>query len=284
MSSSQAALDRTSCYYCGGSASSPYATENGFALVKCAGCGLLYVSPRPREEDIAEAVRQGLHPGNLQTNARFFPPHLWEYRRVLRDLYGAELTARRREWLDVGCGHGEFLLTLKRLAGDHVAAVGSEPNEHKRASARSRGLDVSFIPLETHDRQYDCVSLLNVYSHLSDPGAFLDLLGRRLKPGGELLLQTGDPTGLTPETMFRPMYLPDHLSFASEEIVTGLLRRKGYRIVQVRRYPAFPASATFPRMAMHLALGRLSRVRVLARNYAVSRKLKTDMWIRAARD
>ena len=82
-------LVKTSCYYCGGSSSRPFAAENGFALVQCSGCGLLYVFPRPQEQDIAEAVRQGLHPGNLETTARFYPPHLWEYRRVLRDLYGS---------------------------------------------------------------------------------------------------------------------------------------------------------------------------------------------------
>ena len=277
-----ATLTRTSCYYCGGTASTPYASENGFTLVRCVGCALLYVSPRPREEDIAEAVRQGLHPGNLETNSRFYPPHLWHYRRVLPDLYGRGLAERARTWLDVGCGHGEFLLALKRLAGESVTAVGSEPNEHKRRSARSRGLDVSFIPLESHDRRYDCISLLNVYSHVPDPGAFLELLGRRLKPGGELVLQTGDVSGLTPETLFRPMYLPDHLSFATEEIVTGLLERKGYRIVKVRKYPAFPATATFLRIAMHLALGRVAKARSLAQNYSVSRRLRTDMWIRAA--
>lgn len=274
---------RATCYYCGGSSSEPFATENGFTLVKCSGCGLLYVSPRPLEEDIAEAVRQGLHPGNLETNSRFYPPQLWEYRRVLRDLYGSELARGKRAWLDVGCGHGEFLLALVRFAGRNVAAVGSEPNEHKQRSARSRGLEVSFIPLESHDRQYDCISLLNVYSHVPDPGAFLEVLRRRLKPGGELVLQTGDISGLTPQTLFRPMYLPDHLSFATEEIVTGLLRRTGFKIVKVRKYPAFPPTATFLRIAMHSALGRVAKARVLARNYSVSRRLRTDMWIRAAR-
>jgi hypothetical protein len=78
------------------------------------------------------------------------------------------------------------------------------------------------------------------------------------------------------------LYLPDHLSFANEDIVTGLLRRKGFRIVAVRKYPAFPAAATWMRIAMHLALGRISRVKVLARNYSVARRLRTDMWIRAA--
>ena len=277
-------LVKTSCYYCGGSSSRPFAAENGFALVQCSGCGLLYVFPRPQEQDIAEAVRQGLHPGNLETTARFYPPHLWEYWRVLRDLYGSELTDRNRTWLDVGCGHGEFLLTLKQIAGAHVAAVGSEPNEHKQKSARSRGLNVSFIPMDRHDGRYDCISLLNVYSHLPDPGAFLQLLRQRLAPGGELILQTGDISGLTPDTMFRPMYLPDHLSFATEEIVTGLLRRKGFRIVRVRKYPAFPLVATFLRIGMHLATGRISKVKELVQNYSVSRRLKTDMWIRAALD
>lgn len=277
-------LVATACYYCNETATRPFATENGFNLVECRGCGLLYVSPRPREEDIAESVRQGLHPGNLESTGRFYPPHLWHYRRVLRDLYGHELTGRKRTWLDVGCGHGEFLLALKRIAGASMTAVGSEPNEHKQASARARGLDVRFIPLETHDREYDCISLLNVYSHVPDPGAFLALLRRRLRPGGELLLQTGDVEGLTAETFFRPMYLPDHLSFATERIVTGLLQRTGFRIVTIRKYPAFPLAPTLLRIGLHTALGRLSKARVLVRNLAVSRRLKTDMWIRAARD
>jgi SAM-dependent methyltransferase len=275
-------LVEVACYYCGETSSRPFAAENGFELVRCSGCELLYVSPRPREEDVAEAVRQGLHPGNLETNSRFYPPHLWHYRRVLRDLYGDELAARARTWLDVGCGHGEFLLALKAVAGASLAAAGSEPNEHKRRSARLRGLDVDFVPLDRDGSRYDCISLLNVYSHIPDPGAFLEALRRRLAPGGELLLQTGDIAGLTPDTMFRPMYLPDHLSFATEAIVTGLLERKGFRVVAVRKYPAFPALATVLRIAMHAALARPSRVKVLARNYAVSRRLKTDMWIRAA--
>ena len=272
------------CYFCGGSSGRPFATENGFTLLKCPGCGLLYVSPRPREQDIAESARQGLHPGNLQTTRRFFFPHLWEYRGVLRDLYGAELTAGHRTWLDVGCGHGEFLLALTRAAGRHVTAVGSDPNVHKQASARSRGLDVTFIPLDRHDRRYDCISLLNVYSHVPDPVAFLDVLRERLQPGGELVLQTGDISGLTPETMFRPMDLPDHLSFATEEIVTGLLRRKGFRVLALRKYPAFRAVPTLLRIGWHLAGARLSRVKQLWANYSVSSRLKTDMWIRAARD
>lgn len=277
-----AGLAGVACYYCGSSSSQPFATENGFDLVRCSGCGLLYVSPRPHEHDIAEAVRQGLHPGNLEVTGRFYPPHLWEYRRVLRDLYGYELSENNRTWLDVGCGHGEFLLTLKQIAGSNVTAVGSEPNEHKQRSARSRGLDVTFIPLDQDDRTYDYISLLNVYSHIPDPGAFLELLRRRLNPGGELVLQTSDNSDLTPDTFFRPMYLPDHLSFATEQIVTGLLQRKGFRIIQIRKYPAFPPVGTFLRIGMHLAMGRISKVKVLARNYLVSRRLKTDMWIRAA--
>ena len=275
-------MKKVSCYYCGGSSVGPFATENGFELVKCSGCGLLYVALRPDETDIAEAVRQGLHPGNLETTARFYPPHLWEYWRVLRDLYGSELAARNRTWLDVGCGHGEFLLTLKRLAGSRIDAIGSEPNEHKQRSARSRGLNVSFIPLDRHDGKYDGISLLNVYSHLPDPGEFLELIRQRLNRGGEMVLQTGDVSGLTPDTFFRPMYLPDHLSFATEEIVAGLLRRTGFRIVKIRKYPAFPAVATFLRIGLHLATGRLAKAGVLARNYSVSRRLRTDMWIRAA--
>ena len=47
------------CYQCGSNESRAYAEENGFRLVKCDRCGLLYVSPRPSDAEISEGMRTG---------------------------------------------------------------------------------------------------------------------------------------------------------------------------------------------------------------------------------
>ncbi|MEO6527840.1 MAG: class I SAM-dependent methyltransferase [Gemmatimonadaceae bacterium] len=224
------------CYNCGSTEQQPYAEENGYALVKCATCGLLFVADPPKPTQISDAVREGTHVGvhELKVTGRFHPEFVPRHKAKLEELFGDDLDAKR-SWLDVGCGHGEFIQALSESASG-ITVRGMEPNVHKVASARSHGLDVETFALETHAGRYDVVSLLDVYSHLPDPPALLTTLRGLLNPGGELLLQTGDAADLPVEDQFRPFGLPDHLSFASERIVMSILTRLGFTIVTVRKY------------------------------------------------
>ncbi len=226
------------CYNCRTTDSAYYAEENGYTLIKCAGCGLVYLKNPPGLSEITQAHVQGLHHGEktIQTTGKYNPAAIKRYRRVLRDLFPAGFYDNC-SWLDIGCGHGEFIEALTQAGPNSLHIVGSEPNIHKQHSASARGLDVSFIDLDSHERFYNGVSLLNVYSHLPDPPAFLAKIRNILAPDGELLLETGDTARFSAADHYRPFYLPDHISFASEEIVTDILRRVGFEIVAVRKYP-----------------------------------------------
>jgi hypothetical protein len=63
-------------------------------------------------------------------------------------------------------------------------------------------------------------------------------LKRILKPGGELVIETGDSASLSAEDHYRPFYLPDHLSFASEHILRGILANLDFEIIAIRKYPS----------------------------------------------
>jgi SAM-dependent methyltransferase len=276
-------MQSVNCYNCGSNASTPYATENGFALVKCSGCGLLFVNPRPDDHEIEQAHKQGTHRGvsDLKMTGRFSPLKIRRYLRVLGDLFESGSTLNAKSWLDIGCGHGEFLVALRKFSNGQVVAKGTEPNVLKLASARRRGLDVSYIDLERHSEQYDVISLLNVYSHLPDPPASLASWKRLLKPHGELLLETGDTAHLSGIDHYRPFYLPDHLSFASESIVTSILERSGFQILQVRKYTPY----TLDLMSLMKETAKLflpnyrSRVAWIMKS---RRYVNTDMFVRAA--
>jgi len=230
-------MERAQCYNCGSDQHSYYAEENGFVLVKCSGCGLLFVEKPPSNESITQAHRQGVHRGTgaLDVTGHYDAAKVPFYLEVLRDMFG-ELR-EPRSWLDVGCGHGEFMTALEVFGQGRIQATGSEPNDRKREAARARSLNVSYFDLESHSATYDVISLLNVYSHLPDPPALIASFARLLNPGGELLIETGDTAHFSAADHFRPFYLPDHLSFASEEIVRGILDRAGYDIVNVHKYP-----------------------------------------------
>jgi 2-polyprenyl-3-methyl-5-hydroxy-6-metoxy-1,4-benzoquinol methylase len=276
------------CYFCGSTSHEPYAHENGFHLVKCLECGLLYVTPRPDDAEVQTTTALGVHPGDHALDMRGgFTRHKYHsYLRVLPEMYGEALCQRRWRWLDVGCGYGELLIALARIGRGNVAAKGLEPMAAKRAAARSRGLDVEAFDLETHTEAYDCVSLLNVYSHLTHPPKFFDMLRKRLRPGGEVLIQTGDNADLRPAEQEKPYYLPSHLSFANERILTSILERCGYRVTAVRKFPAYSTAWILNRAARGLLKALLPRRRAnlgeVASMYRISRLRPTDMYVRAA--
>jgi SAM-dependent methyltransferase len=231
-----------SCYNCRSDRHDFYAEENGFTLVKCTDCGLLFVTPRPRESDILAAHRVGKHHGasSFDITGVFDRGKLRPYLRVLGDIYDGHL-ASGTTWLDIGCGHGEFMLAVQRYSQGRVTIEGVEPNQHKRASARRRHLDVHDSDAAPPSGHYDVISLLNVYSHLTDPVSSIAAWSRLLKPGGELLIETGDTADLASEDHCRPLYLPDHLSFVSEAILRQVLERCGFVIVSVNKYPLVTA-------------------------------------------
>lgn len=229
------------CYNCGASDHTHFLAENGFDLVKCAGCGLLYIRERPSEAEIAAATASGRHKGkrDLHVNVQYNTAAQSFYQSVLPQIFPQGLGAART-WLDVGCGYGEFLEALEVFGQGKLTLTGSEPNLVKQKAAQERGRNVTYFDLEGHAGRYDVVSLMNVYSHLPDPYAFLGDLAEVVAPGGHMLVQTGDVTGLTGQTILRPAGLPDHLTFVTQEVLDSMLTRLGLEPVRVVKYPSLP--------------------------------------------
>lgn len=267
------------CYNCGSKENTFYASENGFNLVKCPGCGLLYVSPRPTPEEVTQANKYGVHPGEktLKVTKNFNRFKINKSIRVLRDFFGAELAHEEKSWLDIGCGYGEFIMALHAVSEDRIKAKGLEPNIIKQEWAQRKGLDVSCFDLNNHATRYDFISLLNVYSHLPNPAAELLNWKHLLKAGGELLLETGDTANLESKDHYRPFNLPDHLSFASEEIVVSILERIGFTITDIKKYPPIPMTPELVAKEIIKIFWptKTSRIRYLFNGYT------TDMYIRA---
>ena len=90
--------------------------------------------------------------------------------------------------LDVGGGEGGFGAAFLRLRNGRAVLVEMNPEAAARAAAK--GLVVHCVSFETLDETetYDCVALLDVLEHLTDPLATLQKAHRLLRPGGCVLL------------------------------------------------------------------------------------------------
>jgi len=270
--------EQVNCYNCKSSSASQYAEENGYTLVKCNECGLLYVNPRPGKEQMSQATMTGLHQGEKIINVTevFKPEKVNHYLDILSDLFGKDENDKIKNWMDIGCGNGEFLLALSKFF-TQIDAKGIEPNVHKQQVAKGKGLNVGFYDLDTANEKYDTISILNVYSHLPDPLEAFANWHKLLKPGGEIIIETGDTAHLSYEEHHKPFYLPDHLSFANEEIVTSILHRTGFEVLTVKKYRYhWGLLSTIKDNLLYLAGKKKYR-------FSTFNKKPTDMWIRARR-
>jgi len=96
-------------------------------------------------------------------------------------------------FLDAGCGHGGFLLVLKKLFPDLILK-GLEFSRQETNQAKSNKLDVKQAdlnkPIKLKKASIDIVYAGEVLEHLYDPDLFLSECNRILKQNGYLIITT----------------------------------------------------------------------------------------------
>ena len=172
------------------------------------------------------------------------PPIETRYKQFYRWLEQlAKKYSQGKSVLDVGCGDGLFLASI---SGEWMKQ-GLEPSNAGAELARKRDLDVACGTIDHPPQSYkvDLLCALDVIEHVLDPHSFMDSLKEQLKPGGVVLILTGDSTSL-PARLAGPQwsYLRwcGHVSVFSHVGLRKLLQDHGFEIVAWERceHPSSP--------------------------------------------
>jgi SAM-dependent methyltransferase len=130
--------------------------------------------------------------------------------------------------LDFGCHTGGLLKQL----GPRYARTGIEINEQAARVARDQAgaeivRDLESLP---GGKRFDVVTAVDVLEPFADPGRVIASLLEVVKPGGALVITTGDADAwlwrITGARWWY-CYYPEHLAFISERWVRDWLRRTG---------------------------------------------------------
>jgi len=262
----------------------------GVALVRCTGCGL-------RWWDFAAVDAQALYGEHYFRSAGdagyddyyALRPGLERTSRMRLARIARRLGLRGTRVLDVGCGPGFFLATA-RATGWEVA--GLELSEAACRFARDElSIDVTQGTAEDTDLpagRFDLITFWDVLEHLPDPRAALVNAARALRPGGGLVLSTGDVESLVARLSGERWHLynfPEHFYFHTEASVRRLLEGIGLRVRAARR-EAIVVSAAYAleRLTKSLLRGR-ARMRVpLFDDVWLPINLRDVMTVYASRD
>ena len=141
--------------------------------------------------------------------------------------------------IDVGCSRGQFV-DFAVQAG--FTALGVEPAPDIAAAARALGLNVRTGLLEEQhypDAAFDAASLFEVVEHLREPLPLLRECWRIIKPGGILIISTGNAASWTVAAMgarwdyFHIEKDGGHISFFNPQSIAAVAHNAGFRVERI---------------------------------------------------
>lgn len=252
----------TPCILCGRDAPQPVTVRKGYPIVRCGGCGLVYVHPKPPEEDLP-GLYGGYHARDGGNEADWNRLMGKIFREAADHLDASGNGSGPPRLLDVGCGYGGFVSLMRDRGWD---AEGVDPSPMTVAAASAKGVPVRLGTLDEFSRSgaaYRAITMFYVLEHLFDPMSALRKVFGLLEPGGVLLVRVPDTTPivrlLSPFGLGDGLYDPPfHLFDFPPRVLTRMLAEAGF--VKIRTFPG--RNTIPPRIGPRLAtvlFGALAR-------------------------
>lgn len=221
--------------------------KDGYDIVRCQSCGLLFRGDLPTAEDLRAIYTKDYFLRSKEGTADGYADYL-------SDEPEHRLTARRRvtqlarsigsgRLLDVGSAAG-FFMDEARAAGWQVQGIDVSPD---MSDWGRRELDLAidhglFQAADYPTGSFDAVTMWDYIEHSIDPAADFAKAAEVLRPDGILMLSTGDAASLVARLSGRRWHLltPRHHNFFfTVDILSKYLRDNGFAIEAVNHPSAY---------------------------------------------
>jgi 2-polyprenyl-3-methyl-5-hydroxy-6-metoxy-1,4-benzoquinol methylase len=236
-------MQQVNCNICGTDSTSLIVVQNGYRMVKCKNCGLVYLNPRLDQQTLIK-LYTGYHQREGKDEhawARLMEKNFKEVSLLLNKTF-----TEKGRILDLGCGYGHFIEIMRDCGW---AECGIDPSSRVLYNAKKKGLNVietSIDDISFPNNSFDVVTAFYVLEHLPDPLSTAKKIYEMLKPGGVMVIRVPHTT---PIVRFLSIFkidnnlydTPYHLYDFSPGTITVLLKKAGFSLIQV-----MPGSPTFP--------------------------------------
>lgn len=215
-----------------------------YRLVKCSGCGLIYLNPRPVHSGVEGYGGADYDPFVSVAGPRGLTQRLFAAARHFTLAWKRNLVKRLvplgGRVLDVGCGTGEFLAALK----PEYSTAGIEPEPTAAQWARERlGLNVvtgTLAEAGLSETGFDLITFWHVLEHLPEPVQGLREAANRLAVGGRILVALPNPRSFDARIYGAEWVAwdaPRHLWHFSAEHIHKAATAAGLKVLRRRMLP-----------------------------------------------
>lgn len=280
-------LERVACNLCGKDNPQVFLEKDGYWIVRCRHCGLLYVNPRDRKEELNKVYARAYF--QLQ---KLGSRDEVGYRDYIADgevhrIYFKNKIAQIKRYkkggklLDVGCATGYFLEVAKEegfdVFGVDVSPFAVELAKKRLGKDRIHLGDLEGSKFETDF--FDVVAMFQTVEHLPDPTATLIEVRRVLRPAGLLVVATPHQGGVLEKLLGKNWfgYKPkEHPYYFNRKSLKDILEKAGFKEISVRAddFRPYPLHYVLERLEYHFPDSLIGRTaKVLGKHLRLVRRL-----------
>lgn len=254
----------SSCIICGSGLAVLLFSKDGYPIVKCGHCGLVFVDPRFFPASSSEGLYdEGYFAGGI------YGDYIGE-RNYRLDLFARKLRFVEAhvpvggKLLDVGCAAGYFLEVAENRGYDvNGVEVAKYATDHIKESLQTKVFTGTLEDARFPKGSFDAITMWDVAEHLPRPVDTLIETHRVLRDGGKLILETVNVSCLNAKILGAkwPLYRPPfHLFYFSINTITKLLTRCGFKVANVE------PMQTYSPFHRHKAIRYFDALRVFRKN------------------
>lgn len=217
-----------------------FMSKDGFDLVKCDRCGLIYVNPRPTKEELIKLYNTeqissvGYYASTETEDMMTFGDRL--------DFIRQYIKKKNPKLLDVGCNVG----TLIRMAKQRCWNVqGIDIN--KKCINHKLNIEEGDLITCKFDRKFDIITMIELIEHVQSPLTLLNQAYSLLHKGGILYLSTPDIGSLMAKvfrTRWTPILPNEHMYYFTKKTLINLLKAAGFKIEIIKYAYRYRGMAT----------------------------------------
>ncbi len=217
-----------------------------FDIMECDNCSLRFTSPIPNEEDIGKYYKSDKYISHAKRVTSTFDI---VYKIVRRFTLRSKQKIVKRiapkqngALLDIGCGTGEFLKTMKQSGW---AITGVEVSKEARELAEVNTDSIIMNPIEyfNSEQKYDVITLWHSLEHLHELEKYLNKISISLNTYGVVIIAVPNYKSLDAKYYqqdWAAYDVPRHLYHFSFEAMMKLMKKFKFELIQSKQMPFDP--------------------------------------------
>lgn len=204
--------------------------STGYEVVVCSVCGFIYADTAVTQADYDRFYAEHSKYEDAKTGTGGVDnPFDWKRQQETARQIADVLNDVNASILDVGCANGGMLKALKELGYETLCGI--DPSPVCVENTRRLGVEAHqgslFLPFKEY--AYDCVILSHTLEHVQDVRGAVDWIGKRLKPGGMVYIETPDAVRYV-DFIYAPLqdFNTEHINHFSLTSLRNLMEARGF--------------------------------------------------------